>query len=219
MGGGKWLDDMMMINWATWHKERALSLPYRLKMPKGSACTSIVTVSAYSTVVPICIIHFSHSTLAHLAVLQCYKSLLLIIVALTSPSSANTVFTQSVSFHHQPQINTIDTQNFPQPTRSPPQQQRKKTRQDRVRALCTHINQLLGRRTRNIPIPNPITQNRHIIPQLRACSRSARDTNVCLQINHASAYLSYNYLTQFYVNSAGWMHGWTDGKLPYILHP
>ena len=47
------------------------------------------------------------------------------------------------------------------------------TQKDAIKIDNTYINQLLSRRTRYIPIPNPITQNRDIIAQLSARTGSA----------------------------------------------
>ena len=100
-----------MITWADWRQERASHHDIEMKMPQNSGYMSVVTILAYSVIVSTYsngILHspgmsqhnFPHHSLVSLPRLSCYKSLLLIIVALTSPSSANTVFTQSVSLHH-----------------------------------------------------------------------------------------------------------------------
>ena len=98
-------------------------------------------------------------TTPSLTPLSRYKSLLLIIVALTSPSSAKTVFTQSVSFDNDPEKSTTKTQSsssittFSLPTKKP------SSKTDEMNIDRTYINQMLSRRTRDIPIPNPVTQN------------------------------------------------------------
>ena len=160
----------------------------RGKMPNNAGYTSIVTILAYSVIVPTksnSILHFPDLsiTLFHTTPPSHYPPVLQILTTNNRSAHISKLRQYGLLVSQLPS-STIEKNNrnpslfFKYHILSPAIKEEE--RKYRASNNSTYINQLLSRRTRYIPIPNPITQNGHIIAQLRARTRSTRDTNVCL---------------------------------------
>lgn len=110
---------------------------------------------------------YSHPSTPVSLPLLTYKSALFTIVALTSPSSASTVY------HHSSALTSLISHPF--------------QKQHRIEDESTHVNQLPRLRTRDIPVTDRVADDRDIVAQFSTDSRGCGDADVSLYIRTISA--------------------------------